>query len=92
MSGKINSICVYAASSTKLNPIYTEAAQKLGLVMAQNNIKLINGAGGIGLMKETADAALSVGGKVTGVIPKFMIDQKWHHTDRKSTRLNSSHL
>lgn len=80
MSEKINSICVYAASSTKLNPIYTEAAQKLGLVMAQNNIKLINGAGGIGLMKETADAVLSVGGKVTGIIPKFMIEQNWHHT------------
>lgn len=79
MSNKINTICVYAASSTKLNPVYTQAAKELGQIMAQQKIRLINGAGGIGLMKETADTVLAEGGFVTGVIPKFMIAQEWHH-------------
>lgn len=79
MQNKIESICVYAASSTKINPIYTDAAKALGKLMAEENIRLINGAGGIGLMKDTADAVLSHQGKVTGVIPKFMVEQGWHH-------------
>lgn len=81
MQNKIQNICVYAASSTKLNDIYTEAAKDLGKLMAQQNIRLINGAGGIGLMKDTADAVLRHKGKVTGVIPQFMVDQEWQHPD-----------
>ena len=79
MQNKIQNICVYAASSTKLSDIYTQAAEELGRLMAEQDICLINGAGGIGLMKDTADTVLSNGGKVTGVIPKFMIEQEWHH-------------
>lgn len=79
MQNKIESICVYAASSTKLNSIYTDAAKALGKLLAEENIRLINGAGGIGLMKDTADAVLNHQGKVTGVIPKFMVEQGWHH-------------
>lgn len=79
MQNNIQNICVYAASSTKLSNIYTTAAKDLGKLMAKQNIRLINGAGGIGLMKETADAVLSNGGQVTGVIPRFMIEQEWHH-------------
>lgn len=30
-------------------------------------------------MSATADAVLSAGGEVTGVIPRFMIEQGWHH-------------
>lgn len=77
---KITSVCVYCASSTKIAPEYFEAANRLGTLLAQQGIRLINGAGGIGLMRATADAVLEAGGKVTGVIPTFMIEQGWHHT------------
>lgn len=76
---QINSVCVYSASSTKIDPIYFEAARELGTLLAQQNIRLINGAGGIGLMSATADAVLAGGGEVTGVIPYFMVEQGWHH-------------
>lgn len=76
----ITSVCVYCASSTKVDQIYFDAAESLGRILATNNIQLINGAGSIGLMRTVSDAALSAGGKVTGVIPQFMVDQGWGHT------------
>lgn len=76
---KINSVCVYCASSTQIDSAYFDAARELGILIAAHHIRLINGAGGIGLMSATADAVLSAGGEVTGVIPRFMIEQGWHH-------------
>ena len=77
---KIKSICVYSASSTKIDNKYFEAAQQLGTLMAEHHIRLVNGAGNIGLMRKVADAVLENGGEVTGVIPTFMVEQNWHHT------------
>lgn len=77
---KITSVCVYCASSTKIDSAYLEAARELGTLLGQRRIRLINGAGGIGLMSTTSDAVLAAGGEVTGVIPHFMVEQNWHHT------------
>ncbi len=75
----IKNVCVYSASSTKIDKKYFDAAQELGTLLAKNNINLINGAGCLGLMKAVADATLEAGGTVTGVIPRFMVEQGWHH-------------
>ena len=77
---KINSVCVYCASSTKINQVYFDAANRLGKILAEKGIRIINGAGNIGLMGEISDSALAAGGKVTGVIPHFMVEQGWNHT------------
>lgn len=77
---KISSVCVYSASSTKIDPVYFEAATELGHLLGQHHIRLVNGAGRMGLMAAVADAVLSEGGKVTGIIPQFMVEQGWHHT------------
>lgn len=77
---QIHSVCVYSASSTKIASVYFEAAEKLGSLLAKQHIRLINGAGSIGLMRSVADAVLENGGEVTGVIPHFMVEQNWHHT------------
>ena len=77
---QINSVCVYSASSTKIAPVYFQAAEELGRLLAEHHIRLINGAGSIGLMCSVADAVLKNGGEVTGVIPHFMVEQNWHHT------------
>ena len=55
---KITSVCVYCASSTKIASAYFEAARELGTLLGQRHIRLINGAGGIGLMRATADSSL----------------------------------
>lgn len=77
---QINSVCVYSASSTKIDAVYFQAADTLGYLLAEHRIRLINGAGSIGLMCSVADAVLKNGGEVTGVIPRFMVEQNWHHT------------
>ena len=77
---KINSVCVYSASSTKIDPVYFDAAHDLGTLLGRQHIRLINGAGNMGLMSAVSDAVLAAGGEVTGVIPRFMVEQRWHHT------------
>lgn len=76
---EIKSVCVYSASSTQIAPVYFEVAEELGRLLARKQINLINGAGCIGLMAATSNAALAEGGTVTGVIPRFMVEQGWHH-------------
>ena len=76
---QIKNVCVYSASSTKIAPVYFAMAEELGRLLAINDINLINGAGSIGLMAATSNAALEAGGTVTGVIPRFMVEQGWHH-------------
>lgn len=80
MKNKIASVCVYSASSTKIDPVYFDAAHELGTLLGEQHIRLINGAGNMGLMSAVSDAALAAGGEVTGVIPRFMVEQGWHHT------------
>ena len=77
---QIKNVCVYSASSTQIAPTYFAVANELGRLLALQGINLINGAGSIGLMAATSDAALANGGTVTGVIPRFMVEQGWHHT------------
>ena len=75
----IQSVCVYSASSTKIADCYFRAARELGELLAHHVISLVNGAGNLGLMRACADACLEAGGQVTGVIPRFMVEQGWQH-------------
>ena len=75
----IKQCAVYAASSSLVAPEYMEAAANLGRRLAKEGIGLVYGAGKVGLMGAVADAALGAGGKVTGVIPQFMVDNGWAH-------------
>lgn len=70
---------MYSASSTQIDPVYFQAADTLGRLLAQKGINLINGAGCLGLMSRISDAVLTAGGTVTGIIPHFMVEQNWHH-------------
>ncbi|MDR2917891.1 MAG: TIGR00730 family Rossman fold protein [Tannerella sp.] len=76
----IQSVCVYCASSTRIDPVYIEAAERLGALLGEHGIRVINGAGSIGLMRIISDAALKNGGTVTGVIPRFMMQNGWGHS------------
>lgn len=75
----IQSICVYSSSSPRINEDYITTAKELGKLFVEHQIELVYGAGKVGLMGTMADAVLEQGGKVTGVIPTFMIDRDWHH-------------
>ncbi|WP_128547273.1 LOG family protein [Larkinella soli] len=68
----MKSIVVYCGSSPGTNPVYKQVAQELGEKLAERDIRLIYGGGNLGLMGTVADAVLSSGGQVTGVIPNFL--------------------
>ena len=70
-------VCVFCASSANIDQRYLEAARELGALLAQGQWKCVNGGGAVGLMGALTDGALDAGGEVTGVIPKFMVDNGW---------------
>lgn len=74
---EIKRVAVYAASSSQVSSGYIDAAAELGRTLAAEGIEIVYGAGKVGLMGALADAALDAGGKVTGVIPQFMVDNGW---------------
>jgi len=73
-------VCVFAGSNGGFDPAYLDAAQLLGKVIAEREIRLVYGAGNIGLMGACADAALEAGGEVIGVIPDFLMRMEVAHT------------
>jgi hypothetical protein len=72
-------ICVFASSSSRIDNEYAVAAARLGELLAGAQMDVVYGGGGIGLMGKLADAVIGNGGKITGVIPKFMKDEGWDH-------------
>jgi len=73
-------ICVFASSSSRINHEYSIAASTLGVLLARSRMDVVFGGGGIGLMGKLADAILTNGGTITGIIPSFMKDEGWDHT------------
>ncbi|MCP5371470.1 MAG: TIGR00730 family Rossman fold protein [Hyphomicrobiales bacterium] len=69
----IRSLCVFCGSRKGADPAYEAAARRLGEVIAAQGIHLVYGAGGIGLMGVLAETVLANGGRVTGIIPEFLM-------------------
>lgn len=67
-------ICVFCGSSIGRRPSYADAATKLGRILAEQNMVLVYGGGDVGLMGVVAEAAISAGGKVVGIIPERLYE------------------
>jgi hypothetical protein len=80
-------ICIFSGSSPGANPIYTEAAKRLGSELATRGIELVYGGGNVGLMGVVADAALASGGKVIGVIPEALMAKELGHRGIQDLRV-----
>ena len=76
---EIASLCVYCGSRAGSDRAYRAAAARLGALLAARGIRLVYGGGRVGLMGVVADAALSGGGRVTGVIPRLLQDIEVGH-------------
>ena len=72
----IQNICVYCGSSLGADPRFAEAADALGAAMATAGIGLVFGGGEDGLMGRLAHAVIDNGGRVTGIIPTFLIKRE----------------
>ena len=79
MSVKIQSVSVFCGSRSGNNPCFSSAASHLGTLLAKEKIKLIYGAGNIGLMGVIADACLAANGHVIGVIPTKLVEKEVAH-------------
>jgi hypothetical protein len=75
----INRICVYCASSRQCDQVYHDAAARLGAILARDQVTIVYGGGKAGSMGVLADAALAEGGRVIGVLPRFMDEVEWGH-------------
>ena len=80
MSRQIRRVCVYCASSRKADGAYLHAADRLGRLLARQGITLVYGGGSVGAMGALADGALAEGGRVIGVLPRFMYELEWGHS------------
>lgn len=68
----ISSVTVYCGSSSDVDPTYLDLARRLGKAIAGRGWRLVYGGGNVGLMGQAASAAHDAGGKVLGVMPKFL--------------------
>ena len=73
------SICVYCGAAKGDAPAHRAAAERLGKLMAENGIRLVFGGGRIGMMGVIADAVMTNGGEVIGVIPEHLHDIEVGH-------------
>jgi uncharacterized protein (TIGR00730 family) len=75
----IYSVSVFCGSSQKVDSVYLHAAVELGELFAKHQINVYYGGGAVGLMGQLADTMIQKGGKITGIIPAFMMEQGWGH-------------
>lgn len=64
-------ICVYGASSDRLDSIFYEEAEKLGQLIAESGSTLVFGGGKTGLMGACARGVRRAGGRIIGISPEF---------------------
>jgi uncharacterized protein (TIGR00730 family) len=84
---QLHRICVFCGSSTGSRAAYRNAAEQLGALLVEHGIELVYGGGNVGLMGVLADAVLAPGGRVTGVIPDFMMPKEIGHAGLTELRI-----
>ena len=70
---------MFCASSAKVDPDYFNHTRIVAEEFVKAGITIVYGGGSIGLMGCLADSALSLNGKVVGVLPRFMEKVEWGH-------------
>ena len=74
---KDKSMAVYAGHKAGANPNFAAAAKEFGELMAEHKIRLVYGAGDVGLMGIVAKAVIENGGRAVGVsTPQIVAKQE----------------
>jgi uncharacterized protein (TIGR00730 family) len=74
-----HSVAVYCGSRFGNVALFKDHAAELGRLIANKGWRLVYGGGSVGLMGAVADAALSAGGEVIGVIPEGLMGLEVEH-------------
>lgn len=88
---KLRSVCVFCGSSNAARPEFLQAASELGAGLAQAGVRLVYGGGGVGLMGACARAAHAAGGRVLGVIPRFLMSREMAFDEVETIVVTSMH-
>jgi uncharacterized protein (TIGR00730 family) len=83
-------ICVFCGSSSGTREVHQQAAEAVGRLLCRRGIELVYGGGRVGLMGIVANACLSEGGRVIGVIPQALADREVAHTGLTELRIVGS--
>jgi uncharacterized protein (TIGR00730 family) len=75
----LKSVCVYCGSSPNTDAAVEKEIRAFGREIAARGVRLVYGGASRGLMGAVADEVLSVGGTVTGVIPKALEGRESAH-------------
>ena len=67
-------VCVYCASSTRIDPSYVALAAEVGAALAARGHSLVSGGGQLSMMGAVARGARSGGAATVGVIPQALLD------------------
>ncbi len=86
----LRSVCVFCGSSEGADPTYMEAARTVGTGLAQRGLRLVYGGAHVGMMGALADAAMTAGGEVVGVIPESIVALEVAHTAVEDLRVVGS--
>lgn len=86
----MKNICVFTGAAMGNREIYGETAFELGRLIAKHGMGLVYGGGRNGLMGRVADGALDAGGRVTGIIPKFLDSVEIAHKGVTDLRITDS--
>jgi uncharacterized protein (TIGR00730 family) len=84
---QLRSVCVFCGSSVGVRPEFAQAAEEMGRLLAERQIRVVYGGGNVGLMGALANAALAAGGQVIGVIPQMLVDRELAHTGLTELRI-----
>jgi uncharacterized protein (TIGR00730 family) len=88
----IRSLCVFCGANLGARAEYTDAARTVGRLLGERGIRLVYGAGNVGLMGVLADSCLAAGGEVIGVIPDALVRHEVAHLGLTELRVvNSMH-
>ena len=75
----MRSLCVFCGSSPGRSPSYAAAVAQLGATLAARGTRVVYGGARVGTMGMLAEATLSAGGEVVGVIPQHLMDYEVGH-------------
>jgi uncharacterized protein (TIGR00730 family) len=69
----VTSVCVFCASSTRIDERYLQVATDVGTAIGQRGWTLVSGGGSVGSMGAVARAARAAGAHTVGVIPRALL-------------------
>jgi uncharacterized protein (TIGR00730 family) len=77
----MTNICVFCASSERIDPHYLELATEVGTELARRGYGLVSGGGSVSCMGAVARAVRAGGGHTVGVIPQALVEMEVADTD-----------